>query len=100
MTIEPRWIVYVVWGIGTSIIWGAVLYGAFHEFRKRRDRRARRELLSFTGLFLTALGSSFAILLVLLGEPGQAMRTFVLAFSLGMFTGAGVVMLGSRRGDL
>lgn len=94
---DVRWVVYVIWGLGTTLVWAAALAGAYGGWRLYRDRRARRELLSTTGLFLTALGSSLAILLALFGEQGSALRQFVLAFALGMFTGAGIVLVSNRR---
>lgn len=94
---DVRWLAYLVWGFGTSLVWGGVLLGAYASWRDHRDRRAKRELVSGAGLFLTALGSSAAILMVLFGEPGSALRQFVLAFALGMFTGAGLVLLTTRR---
>ena len=98
MFFEPRWLIYVLWGIGTTIVWGVVLADAYGQWKVRQDNRAKRELLAIAALFMTAAGSSVAIAMVLLGEPGSAPRQFVLALSLGMFTGAGVVLLSMRKG--
>ena len=96
---EPRWLVYILWGIGTTIVWGIVLADAYGQWKTRKDNRARRELLAVAALFITAAGSSAAIAMVLLGEPGSGPRQFTLALSLGMFTGAGVVLLSMRKGE-
>ena len=96
---DPRWITYAIWGIGTTIVWGWVLSDAYGQWKEQRDRRAKRELLATTALFITAFGSSAAILMVLFGEPGSAPRQFVLALALGMFTGAGIVLLTMRKGE-
>jgi hypothetical protein len=90
--------VYVLWGIMTTLVWAGVLADAYGQWKEQRDRRARRELLSTASLFITALGSTAAILMIFFGEPGSAPRQVVLGVALGMFTGAGLVLLGSRKG--
>ena len=95
---ELRYILYAVWGVATTLIWAAVLSDAYGQWKEKQDQRAKRELLGFAGLFLTALGATVAILAVAIGEPGQPWRQALLLLALGMFTGAGIVFLSARRG--
>ena len=96
---DPRWFVYAVWGVGSVVVWALVVSDAYGQWKLRRDQRSKRELLAATGLFFTALGAAASIALVLFGEPGSAPRTFALAFALGMFPGAGIVILTMRKGE-
>lgn len=91
--------VYVVWGIATTLIWAVVLSDGYGSWKIHRDRRSKRDVLAFAAEFATALGSTAAILMVVLGEPGGTPRTVVLLAALGMFTGAGIVRLGMRKGE-
>ena len=96
---DPRWFVYALWGIGSVVVWALVVSDAYGQWQLRRDQRSKRELLAATGLFFTALGAAASIALVLFGEPGSTPRTFALAFALGMFPGAGIVILTMRKGE-
>jgi len=96
--IDGRWVIYAIWGIGTTIVWAKVLTDAYGEWRERHDQRAKRELLSRAALFTTALASSASIWMILYGQPGSTPRTFLLALALGMFTGAGIVIATMRKG--
>ena len=93
-----RFVVFFGWGVSSVLVWGGVLFGAYRSWTRHRDRRSLREVLSVAALFVTAAGSTIAVFGVLFGESGSTPRQFALALALGMFLGAGIVMLGMRRG--
>jgi hypothetical protein len=92
MDIDTRLLAYLLWGVGTTLVYGIVLRGRYRAFRVRLDPRARRELMVAFGLFLTALMANLAILLVLFGTPGTGIRGFAVAVALGAFAATGLVM--------
>ena len=88
-----RVLTYIVWGIGTTLVYGYVLLRRMRAFRRRNDKRSRRELLTGIGLFLTAFASNLAVLVVLFArEAGQDARSFFVALALGAFFAVGVNM--------
>lgn len=91
--IDTRLFTFMVWGIGTVLVYAAVLALVIRQWRAHKDARSRREVMSAGALFLTALGAGAAIALVIFGEAGTGPRSFAIAVSLGAFTGAGLVML-------
>lgn len=90
---EARFLSFLVWGVGTVLVYLAVLVLVVRQWHDHKDARSRREVMSAGALFLTALGSAAAITLVLFGEAGTGPRSFAIAVALGCFTGAGIVML-------
>lgn len=91
--LDFRVLTYVIWGIGTTLVYGYVLLCRTRAFRRRHDRRSRRELMTGIGLFLTAFAANLAVLVVLFGrEAGQDARSFFVALSLGAFFAVGVNM--------
>jgi hypothetical protein len=94
-----RFLSFVAWGVSSTVVWGLVLYHAYQSWTQHRDRRSLREVMSVAALFVTAAGSTVAVLAVLFGDPGGTPRQFALALALGMFLGAGLVMLGMRKGE-
>lgn len=98
--VEPvRFGAFVVWGVASTIVWGWVVLDAYDAWREHRDRRSKRELLRDGSLFLTAMGSTLAIMGVLFGESGTTPRALALAVALGAFLGAGIVTLGLRKSE-
>ena len=98
--VEPvRFGAFVLWGIASTIVWGWVLLDAYDAWKEHRDRRSKRELMRDGSLFLTAIGSTLAIVGVLFGESGTTPRALVLAIALGAFLGAGIVTLGLRQSE-
>ena len=98
-----RFAIYLVWGIGTILVYAVVLVRRWLRFQRHRyDRRkavrrdVRKDVMAGAGLFLTALGSGLAVAFVLFGEPGSGPRSFMIALALGAFTGAGLVMVSEE----
>ena len=96
LALDTRVVAYLVWGMGTTALYAFVMDGSYRDYILQRDRRARRELFEDIGLFLTALAANVAILLVLFGENGSNLRGFLVALSLGAFTGVGILK-GTER---
>lgn len=94
-----RFVAFALWGIASTLVWGAVVTDALGDWHRYRDRRSKRQLLRDGALFVTAAGSTFAVLGVLVGEAGTTPRGLALAAALGSFLGAGIVTLSLRRGD-
>jgi hypothetical protein len=97
--LDTRIFTLLLWGLGTVIIYAAVLIIRVREFRRHRDRRSRREVMIGFVLFLTALGSGMAVAFVLFGEVATTLRGISTAIALGAFTGAGLVMLSEGTGE-
>ena len=93
-----RLAVFALWGLLSTFVWGAVLTDAWGDWRQYKDRRSKRQLLRDGALFVTAAGSTLAVLGVLLGEAGTTPRGLALAAALGTFLAAGIVSLSLRRG--
>lgn len=98
--IDTRLAIFMLWGGGTVITFGLVLWKRWERFRlHRRDRRrivrisVRHDVISAVALFLTAFGAAASIFMILFGEAGSTPRSFALALALGAFLGAGLVML-------
>lgn len=92
MTIDTRFVAFLVWGVGTVLVWGIVLFRRYVSYRLHRDSRARRDLSSGFGLFLTALAAAGSIAFVLFGPAGSGLRGMMTAISLGAFFATGLVM--------
>lgn len=90
--LDTRFVAYAVWGLGTVLLYTVVLIRARRAYTKRRDRRARRDLIGSFALFITALASFLAITGVLWGPVGTGIRGFLVALALGAFFAAGIVM--------
>jgi hypothetical protein len=97
--LDTRLAAYLVWGVGTLMVYGWVLRRRYQVFRVRPDRRSRRELAAAIALFLVSLAASLAVTFVLFGETGTGIRGLMSAIALGAFTGAGVVMAGEAPPD-
>lgn len=92
-----RFLAFALWGIASTCVWGMVLTDAIGDWRHYRDRRSRRQLLRDASLFVTAAGSTLAVIGVLFGEAGTTPRGLALAAALGAFLGAGIVTLSLSR---
>lgn len=96
---DGRLLAYLLWGIGTVLVYGDVLIKRWHSFRMHGDSRSRRELMAGFALFLTALCAGGAVWAVLFGEIGSSLRGGLSAIALGAFTGAGIVMATERKDE-
>ena len=91
INIDTRWLAYMIWGVGTVIVYGLVLRKGYRSFHAHRDGRSRRELIARTARFMVAVASAAGILFALYGEPGTGFRALVISLALGAFTAAGVI---------
>lgn len=99
MTIDSRFLIFLVWGIGTVLVYSIVLRDRWRSWRLHHDRRARRDLLTSVGLFLTALAAAGSIAFVLFGPVGAGIRGLFVALSLGAFFATGLVMATTPSTD-
>ena len=90
---DTRWLAYVIWGLGTVLIYGLVLDNARHRYRKRPDARSRRELFEKAAGFIVALNAFVAITVALWGTATADFRGLVIAVALGAFTAKGAIEL-------
>ena len=60
MNIDTRLVVYLIWGLGTVVVYGLVLRRARRRMRTHRDRRSRREFIADFARFLVSLASSLS----------------------------------------
>jgi hypothetical protein len=94
--VDTRFIAFLVWGVGTVLVYGFVLYDRIQRFHQWRDARSLRSMLTAVGLFITALGAGIAIALVLFGQPGSGIRGLAVSMSLGAFFATGLIMATTR----
>jgi hypothetical protein len=106
MTIDTRIAVFLLWGVGTVVVYSVVLSVRIQRWRRHKyDRRsaeraeASRNLIAGFALWLTAFCSGAGVALVLFGEAGTGLRSFAVAIALGAFTGAGLIMASEDRED-
>ena len=87
-----RLIVLALWGGGTLLAYGRVLWMRRQAHAEHHDRRSRRDYITAFGFFLVALGAAASIAFVLFGDLGSTMRGFATAVSLGSFLGVGIFL--------
>lgn len=95
--LDTRYVLFAIWGGGTVLAYGRVLYVRTRSYWLHRDIRARREVLAGLALFFAALCSMIAILAALFGTPGTGERQAIMSFALGAFLAAGIIMATERR---
>lgn len=95
--LDWKLIVGLAWGGGVVLVFGDVLRIRLRADRVHRDRRTRRDLTSGIALFLTALGSCTATVLIIAGPEGAGLRGFATAMALGAFLGAGWIMRSEAK---
>jgi hypothetical protein len=95
-----RLAVLLVWGGATMGAYSSVLLYRLRSWRRHRDARSLRELLTAVALWLTAVSSATAIISVLFVAPGTDLRSWLVAVALGAFTGAGLVMASEAHSDV
>lgn len=96
MTLDTRFAVLAVWGLGTVVVYGYVLMRRRRLWLRRRSREDAHELLASVALFITALASALAIGFVLFGPVGTGIRGLFTALALGAFSAAGLVMASDK----
>jgi len=99
VSIDTRWLAYMVWGVGTVFVYAGVLRKGYRSWEAHRDPRSRRELIARTARFFVALASAAGILFALFGEPGSGFRALVISLALGAFTAAGVIEFRDEPAD-
>lgn len=98
--VDPvRFALFLLWGVGSSIVWLGVFHKSWVSWVTHRDRRSKREVLRDASLVVTAIGSTFFVLAVLFGEQGGTPRSIALAAALGAFLAAGIVALTLRKSE-
>jgi len=93
---DSRWLAFAVWGVGTVLVYGFVLIKRRRTWRLHHDIRSSRDLVEASALFGVAVSAAISVFMVLFGEAGTGIRPFLVAMSLGCFTGAGIVMATER----
>jgi len=94
VTLDTRWLAYLIWGVGTLVVYSIVLSKRWRANKIHHDRRSRRELEKAVALWVVALGAFISITLILFGEAGTGVRPLAVAICLGAFTMAGFIMAG------
>src|SRR6185369_12265160 len=81
VTVDTRFLAFLVWGVGTVLVYGVVLYDRVRSWHYWRDERALRSMLTAVGLFMTAVGAGASIAFVLFGEVGSGIRGLFVSIS-------------------
>ena len=95
--VDFRLVFWVVWGVGTVLVYGALFFRRYRIFRKHQEPRARRDLMEAFGLFLVALAAFLGISAALFGPPGQGWGRLMFAISSGAFFIVGVYAVMERE---
>jgi hypothetical protein len=93
---DLRLAAFMIWGLGTVIVWGDVLRKRRRRLRQFHDVRARRDFLEGLGLFLVAFSSAVSIWMVLFGQAATGLRGLAIAVSLGAFFAVGLYARGEE----
>lgn len=80
-----------MWALGTLALYGIALRRTRSNWLLHHDRRAWRDLLGDLALFITALASTLAIVVVVIDPGALGIRGLLSALALGAFTGVGIV---------
>jgi hypothetical protein len=96
VTIDTRFVAFLVWGVGTVLVYGFVLFDRIQRWHHWRDARSLRSMLTAVGLFLTALGAGLSIGFALFGDNVTGIRGLLTATSLGAFFATGLIMATTR----
>lgn len=99
MTFDDRIVPFLLWGLGTVMLYSVNLSREVREWSLHRDRRGTRDALVAICLFLCALASCLSVATLLFGTQGDPIRRALGALALGAFTGVGVVMVTVRKRD-
>lgn len=97
MLVDTRLAAYLVWGVGTLIVYSIVLVRRRRAYLLHHDARSRRDFIEGLALFMTSMASALAIAFVLFGEAGTGLRGLFAAIALGMFSTAGLVMATEKQ---
>ncbi len=93
-----RVIVLALWGGGTVVAYGRLLWIRRQSHITHHDRRSRRDYLSAFGLFLVAICSAASIAFVLFGSVTSEAYSFIRSISLGAFLAVGILMATEKGG--
>lgn len=88
---------FSIWGLGAVAVFGVHLARERRQYKLHHDSRAMRDLLTASGLFLTALASAISVWMVLFGQAGTGLRGLAVAVALGAFLGVGIVLVTTGR---
>lgn len=94
--IDTRLLAYLIWGVGTLVVYSIVLWKRRRSYTRHRDARARRDVAEGIALWLVALAAAVAVTFVLFGEAGTGIRGWSAAVALGAFTACGAIMATER----
>lgn len=97
MMIDPRVVMYLVWGGATLAVYLFVFLVRLRSWQRHHDARAKREVLSALALLMAAIAAASGVVLAVLGIMPD-LRSFVGAMSLAGFLAAGLVMASQESG--
>lgn len=84
--------VALVWGFAILFLAVRILTKAWRRWHRFDSRRSRWELVEAVALFLVSLGSTVAILTVVLGPAGTGIRGLAIGIAWGAFLGLLIVI--------
>lgn len=70
MPVDLRVVFWIVWGVGTVVVYGLLLRRRRKHYLRHRDRRAFRDQTASLGYFLIAVLAFLGITFALFGEIG------------------------------
>lgn len=97
-TVDLRLAYWLVWGIGTVVVYALLLRRARRHYVKHRDPRAFRDLSRAFGYFLVSLAAGLGITVALFAR-GTGVGSLLFAISSGAFTVVGLYALLDREPD-
>ena len=83
---------WVVWGVGTPLVYGLLMRKRGMIYRIHRDRRALRPAIEAIGLFIVSLAAAVGVTVALFA-PGTGLARIFSAVACGAFFAVGVYAL-------
>lgn len=89
----------LIWGLGTALVYGLSLWNRYWNWRRFRDSRSYRHLVTNLGLFIAALCAAASVTAVTLNLGDVAGRRFLGGLAYASFTAAGLLMWQKSRNE-
>ena len=84
-------LVAALFGVGGPVAWSIAFARFILRFRRHRDRRAMREVLAVSALWVASLAAGVTVYFAVTQDAAQDLRRLMAGVAWGMFLGAGVV---------
>lgn len=98
-SLDTRVVAWFIWGLGSVVVWGGILFRRGRHLNRHRDARALRDTMEAVGLFGFALVVCAAIGAALFAPKGTTWAGLLSAIGAGIFLVVGLYALFERFPD-